>query len=552
MNLLINAKTLWNLTMGFAILVYTMGLFVTIMEPDAATYAIISMEMLDRNNFFELYSRGMDWLDKPHFQFWITAVSYKVFGVNNIGFKIPAILFTLLGVRFTFMYGRDFYSPKVGWISAFLLVTSLHVILSNNDIRAEPYLLGMTIFSMYYFAKFLKIRNWIHFFLGCLGLAGLMMTKGLFTIIPVCSAILFSLIYSRKWDLLFHWQWIVAGVVTMLLTSPVLYSYYVQFDLHPEKVVFGQTNVSGVRFFLWDSQWGRFMNTGPIKGKGDIFFFLHTLLWAFAPWAFLAYFSLYDKTRRLIKRINTSETLTFFGFISLVIILSVSSFQLPHYIVPLFPLLSILTAGTLVDYSRRKKFLAIFNRIHFISLILLLGAVVLLNQFFTGDFPSVDTMLITTIVLIVIGLIYTKSFSSVKKVLFPVAISTLLVMYYMNRDFYPKLMKYQSESELAFYVLDNGIPADQLVCLNRSEWVTDFYLHRVIPVYNHKDLIKSKFSNKFVFCDDTGIESLQKSGIEYEIIETFYDFHVTTMNEKFINRNTRDSTLIQTYLVKVK
>lgn len=538
--------------MGFAILVYTMGLFVTIMEPDAATYAIISMEMLDRNNIFELYSRGMDWLDKPHFQFWITAISYKVFGVNNIGFKIPAILFTLLGVRFTYMYGRDFYSSKVGWISAFLLVTSLHVILSNNDIRAEPYLLGMTIFSMYYFAKFLKIRNWIHFLLGCLGLAGLMMTKGLFTIIPVCSAILFSLIYGRKWDLLFHWQWIAAGVVTMLFTSPVLYSYYVQFDLHPEKVIFGQTNVSGIRFFLWDSQWGRFMNTGPIKGKGDIFFFLHTLLWAFAPWAFLAYFSLYDKIRRLIKRINTSETLTFFGFISLVIILSVSSFQLPHYIVPLFPLLSILTAGTLVDYSRRKKFLAIFNRIHFISLILLLGAVVLLNQFFTGDFPSVDTMLITTIVLIVIGLIYTKSFSSVKKVLFPVAISTLLVMYYMNRDFYPKLMKYQSESELAFYVLDNGIPADQLVCLNQSEWVTDFYLHRVIPVYNHKDLIKSKFSNKFVFCDDTGIESLQKSGIEYEIIETFYDFHVTTMNGKFINRNTRDSTLIQTYLVKVK
>ena len=114
------------------------------------------------------------------------------------------------------------------------------------------------------------------------------------------------------------------------------------------------------------------------------------------------------------------------------------------------------------------------------------------------------------------------------------------------------MIEYQSESELAFFIIDNDIPASQLVCLNRSEWVIDFYLHRVIPVYNREDLIKSKFSNKYVFCDNTGIESLQKSGIEYEITETFYDFHVTTMNGKFINRNTRDSTLVQTYLVKVK
>ena len=135
---LANSKTLWNLTAGFGLLVYTLGLFITIMEPDAATYAIIPMEMLQRNNFIELFSRGADWLDKPHFQFWITALSYKILGINNLGYKIPAILFVLLGVRYTYLFGRRFYTSKTGYIAALMLITALHLILSANDVRAEP------------------------------------------------------------------------------------------------------------------------------------------------------------------------------------------------------------------------------------------------------------------------------------------------------------------------------------------------------------------------------------------------------------------------------
>ena len=55
--------------------------------------------------------------------------------------------------------------------------------------------------------------------------------------------------------------------------------------MHPEKVVFGKTGVSGIRFFFWDSQFVVF-NTGPIKGKGDLSFSSHHP-WAFYPGAYL-------------------------------------------------------------------------------------------------------------------------------------------------------------------------------------------------------------------------------------------------------------------------
>ena len=121
------------------------------------------------------------------------------------------------------------------------------------------------------------------------------MTKGLFTIIPIASGIGLALIYEKNWKDIFDWRWLVAAVLIIMFMTPALYGYYQQFDKHPEKTIFGENNVSGVKFFLWTSQWGRFTNTGPIKGKGDVTFFIHTMLWAFLPWAFAAFFALYNK-----------------------------------------------------------------------------------------------------------------------------------------------------------------------------------------------------------------------------------------------------------------
>jgi 4-amino-4-deoxy-L-arabinose transferase-like glycosyltransferase len=70
----------------YALLVYAVGIPVTLMEPDATSYADMAMEMEKRNDFFGTYLRGSDWLDKPYFQFWITAISYKIFGINNFSY----------------------------------------------------------------------------------------------------------------------------------------------------------------------------------------------------------------------------------------------------------------------------------------------------------------------------------------------------------------------------------------------------------------------------------------------------------------------------------
>ncbi len=546
----IPSPVLWNLTMGLALLVYGVGMLIPIMEIDGAIYANISMIMHDTGNYRDIIYNNADWLDKPHFQFWITAFFYKIFGVGTLGYKIPALLFSLLAVWYTYLFGRKFYSNMHGSIAALMLIISQHFILSSHDVRAEPYLTGLTIFSLYYFASWLKDKSYTQLLLGTIGLGLLLMTKGLYTIIPIATAIGLSLIYEKRWKEVFHWQWLITGFLTILFTMPTLYSYYVQFDMHPEKVIFGKTGVSGISFFLWDSQWGRFTNSGPIQGAGDPTFFLHTLLWAFAPWAFLAYFALYNKTKNLIKRIDRRENYTYFGFIPIFLIFSASKFQLPHYLVPIFPMLAILTTDTLISFGKNQKFLKTFYFIHLISIILIFLLIPFLQVVFFDHAPTTDTFIFLAFTIIVIVFIYVGQNNKMKKIIFPVALSVLSVNYYLSRNFYPELLHYQSESEAAFYIKKHKLPLDDVITYDNNQIIMDVYLHHLVQQYQIDFPNQEVLKNKIIFISKRGIEALEKGNIDWELLETFDDFHITTLNSEFLNKRTREGAVEKYYLVK--
>ncbi len=88
------------------------------------------------------------------------------------------------------------------------------------------------------------------------------MTKGPFVVICIAAGFIVEWAVKKQWSQFINYKWYVAILLIALFSLPELYCLYVQFDMHPEKIVFGQTNVSGIRFFFWDSQFGRFFNNG--------------------------------------------------------------------------------------------------------------------------------------------------------------------------------------------------------------------------------------------------------------------------------------------------
>jgi len=382
-------------------------------------------------------------------------------------------------------------------------------------------------------------------------LACLLMTKGLYSIIPTASGIGLALLYDKKWKEIIHWQWVVVVVITMVFIIPSVYGYYYQFDLHPEKEFFGSTNVSGVKFFFWDSQWGRFTNTGPIKGAGDPTFFLHTMLWAYMPWAFLAYFALYSKGKSLVIGGNKTESYTFFGFLFLFIVFCFSSFQLPHYLNALFPFLSVLAADCLMRFAKNNRFLNVFYHIHLWSSILLLVAIVAIHFIFSGKIPTIDTFVVFVFGSFVLIALFRKKYGRFKKLIFIPAITILMVNYYINRNFYPELLKYQAESEVAFFMKKHSLEKEQLVSLGLREEMTSFLLGRIIPKFELDLALNSDLRNRFVFTNKEGLEKIATLGLAYEQLGLFPDFRIKTLNGTFINKKTREKELEIKYLLKV-
>ena len=131
------------------LLVYAFGANLEIMEVDAAQYASISLEMLKSGEYLQVLDRNVDYLDKPPLLFWLSAFSMKLFGIGNWQYKLPSILFSLLGILSTHQLGKRLYSEEVGRTASLILGSSLAFIMTNNDIKTDTILVSSIVFAIW-------------------------------------------------------------------------------------------------------------------------------------------------------------------------------------------------------------------------------------------------------------------------------------------------------------------------------------------------------------------------------------------------------------------
>ena len=354
----------------FIALVISITVLLTpIFSSDATLYAVISKHIILNNDWINLTVNGHDWLDKPHFPFWAEAISFKIFGINSFAYHVPGMIFYVLGLYFTYKLAQHLYNSKVAWIASVIYLTTLAISISFLDLRAECYLIGEIIPACYFWFLYDEKYNHKCLFWGALFTSCAIMTKGLFTIIPIVSGLMAVCCYQRHWYKFFSWKWFFAVLLITLFIVPELIALLLQFDLHPEKIVFGHTHVSGIKFFFWDSQFGRFFHDGPyVKGDGHfhLLYFTHVFLWQSLPWVFLFILALLHK----LKNLNSDTTFTeksksiylLSSFFLTFIIFSISKFQLDFYLSILYPFLAIICGDFLCEIILKKNnFVTIFK-----------------------------------------------------------------------------------------------------------------------------------------------------------------------------------------------
>jgi 4-amino-4-deoxy-L-arabinose transferase-like glycosyltransferase len=552
-----------------AILINASGLFVHIIEPDGALYATISRTIAETGDFIHLRVEGRDWLDKPHFPFWMAALSMRVFGINSFAYKLPALLFWAAGAWYVYRLAMVLYGRSAAQLSVLVYVSAAHLVISNNDVRAEPYLTGLVIGAVYHFyrASRERGRQWglsMHLVAGALLTACAMMTKGPFVLVTIGGGFLVDWVAGKEWEQ-FKWtgpqgglvRWLMAILLIGVFILPEIYCLYVQFDLHPEKKIFGHTGVSGIRFFFWDSQFGRFLNTGPIKGSGDPFFYFHTLLWAFLPWSLLLYAAAFRRIRGLVKRIaaigsaaasaggsgdepaGRGKEICLGAALISFIMFSVSRFQLPYYLNILFPFFSILTGVYLLNIRRRNTIRAIAT-IQGIIVVLLPILVLSLCWLFHMTGWQYWMAILFVLAALAYHFFRGNTLVSVTARSFWIA---LIAYLFVDCCFYPAILRFQAGTAAVAYIGH----APQVVYLPAEgpvNYSLEFYAP--CPVRRiERDSLATVLRNgpALFFLHPEVSDTLRHVGFHVRTVRAFPNFHISQLTGEFINYRARQKSL---------
>ena len=514
------------------------GLFNDILDQDGALYASIAKNIAVKNDWINLYGFGEDWLDKPHLPFWLTALSFKVFGIHPFVYKLPSFLCFLVGVFYTYKLAAKIYSTQVAQIATLLYVASLHVILSNFDVRAEGYLTTFIVAAIYHFFGAMQSPWLKNLVLAAFYTALAMMTKGIFVLITIASGFVVYWIATKQWKEFVNLKWYLFLALSFVFIAPELYSLYQQFDIHPEKLVFEKHHVSGLKFFFWDSQFGRFFNTGPIKGSGDLSFFFHTTLWAFLPWAVYLFIAVYQKLKHIKNTkistaiiIHSSALISFFIF-------SVSKFQLPHYIVILFPMFAMIVGDYLINIKKEKSIKQLFN-VQFFIFLVLIAVIGTLAVFFKLN----DTFftLILSIAASQVFLFVVKEQSIYGIVTKGLCFSVLLAVF-LNIIFYPQLMEYQA-GMMAGKWQQKNMPNKQIQLYRNNDFSFEFYGN--VSMKRHKEIAElfTNDSHPVLYTSKNEYQKINRDSFNVKLLKEVSYFHITQLKPQFINYKTRPQTL---------
>ena len=532
----------------FALLaiVYIIGLFVPLMDNDSAHHANIALHMYLTGDYVSLVDAGKDYLDKPHLHFWLSAFSYNLFGVGTFAYKFPSFLFTILGTYSTYRLGKSLYSSEVGKGAALIVASAFAYILANNDVRMDAILTASIVFATWQLTDWVHHKKIINAIGAALGLALGFATKGHIAVATPAIGIFFYILYKKDWKAFYHPQLLAIIGFFFVFISPVVYAYYLQYDMHPEKVVRGRSGISGVKFILWQQNVERFEGDSfGSDAKNDYFFFLHSFLWAFAPWSIIGFLAFFSRLQTFFNK--RYEWLTVSAFAAIMIIISLSGFKLPHYLNIVFPVAAVFTASYLLEKKGKELFI---NRLAIVQIVicsLLILALVVLNAV---AFPVHNLWVIAgLVVLILLSLFIIKNVT--KKLHQLVAITTLtaiFIFYLLNANFYPQLLQYQAGGPLA-KVINNKVGGQNVYFdEGMQSWSLNFYTATLRQPYNDSLLTTGK--PVWIVTDGNGI---QKWRLGYRLgkIYTRNDYEITRLGIKFINPATRKMALNKMMLAEV-
>ena len=309
-----------------------MGAVLDVMEVDAAQYASMARDMMHADDPLQLHYRSAVYLDKPPLLFWLSALSFHLFGIQPWSYKLPSILFAFLGIFATYRFTLLHHDRPVARTAALMFGASAAWVLMTNDVRCDTILTGSVITAIWLGMAWLEERRWWAL-VGASVAVGLgMLAKGPMGMMAPALALGGHVALTRRWSALRDPRLLLVPLIVGLMLVPMCIGLYEQHGTH------------GLRFYFWEQSFGRITGENRWKDDSPFYFFTHELLWQLLPWTVFVVLGLRDGLRALFTRSPLPEYAALSGALLVFIAISSSRFKLPHYLYVVLPLFAVMAA----------------------------------------------------------------------------------------------------------------------------------------------------------------------------------------------------------------
>ncbi|MCR5504313.1 MAG: glycosyltransferase family 39 protein [Elusimicrobiaceae bacterium] len=334
-----------------------------LMNPDEGRYSEIPREMLESGDFLTLHLNYVSYFEKPPLHYWLTAVSFLIFGQNEFASRFIPALMGFLTILMTWFTARKFEGEDTANFSAIILGTSaLFFAISRINITdmTLSFFLTLSLFSFYIFYKENR-KRWLYVFYAALAFATL--AKGLIGIILPAGVIFWFMVFKRDWS-----------IMKRLFLSPAILLFFL--ICVPPFYLVCKKNPDFFYFFFIQEHFLRY-STKMHDRYAPFWFFIPIIIGGFFPWLgglFVSYKNYFSKKDENIYLVLWVLIITLF--------FSASHSKLAPYIIPVYPALAILIAKNLIqlkDTGSSKAIKACLGFLTFFTIVLVMAAVLILN-----------------------------------------------------------------------------------------------------------------------------------------------------------------------------
>jgi 4-amino-4-deoxy-L-arabinose transferase-like glycosyltransferase len=320
-----------------------------LIDRDEPRFAEASREMIERGDYVVPDFNNQLRLDKPPLAYWAQVASFELFGQNDFAARFPSAVAAALVALSIFAWGNRLADTRIGWWGAIIFTLSLQTFLHAKAAVADMWLvLFMTTahLSGCELNEKRETKNekrktmWWWLFYVSLALGFL--AKGPIAWTPLLT-VASTMFFPRDLPLACRFKF-VRGIALMLGLI-ALWAVPALLRTHGEFLTIGiGRHVIARSFAAMEGHGGNSLGLYLLLLP---FYFL-TIFVSFFPWSI----KLPRLARRLWSGRDEIDNYLFAGAAIVFLIFSLISTKLPHYILPAFPLLSLLLARRLVEEQK--------------------------------------------------------------------------------------------------------------------------------------------------------------------------------------------------------